>query len=356
MTPTNRPLSPALLACLAALGIGAIASTALSQTALYSNGHATPTNPGLSTGATSASGVAAPASSLWSEAASAGVGNSNAIAGFATQQTSSGGPFRFADDVAVPASITNPGGWLVSTISFYAYQPGAAANPFTAANVRIWSGRPGDAGSTVVFGDTTTNRMTASTATNMYRVFNSTATPGSVAPDTTRRIYRIDVSVRTPGAGGARLLLRPGTYWIDWQLDSNTANDDAFAPPVTTPGSRAPTGTNAGNARQYVASSLGGAWFDAIDPGKPSVAADVVQALPFLIDGAIHCAADMDDGSGAGTPDESVNIDDLIFMLRAFEEGALAADIDNGSGTGLGDQAVNIDDLVFFLRRFEEGC
>lgn len=68
------------------------------------------------------------------------------------------------------------------------------------------------------------------------------------------------------------------------------------------------------------------------------------------------CVADVDDGSGTGTPDNGVTIDDLLYYLRIFEEGAIAADVDDGSGTGTPDGGVTIDDLLYFLQRFEAGC
>jgi len=71
------------------------------------------------------------------------------------------------------------------------------------------------------------------------------------------------------------------------------------------------------------------------------------------------CPADLDnDGllTNGGTPDHAVTIDDLLFLLTAFESGNLAADLDNGSNTGTRDNAVTIDDLLYFLSHFEAGC
>ncbi len=68
------------------------------------------------------------------------------------------------------------------------------------------------------------------------------------------------------------------------------------------------------------------------------------------------CVADVDDGSGTGTPDGGVTIDDLIFYLGLFEEGDVGADVDDGSGTGTPDGGVTIDDLIYYLTRFEAGC
>lgn len=83
-----------------------------------------------------------------------------------------------------------------------------------------------------------------------------------------------------------------------------------------------------------------------------SRSAFVLRRLPDVA----LCAADLDDGSGTGTPDGGVTIDDLLYFLVAFEAGTAAADLDDGSGTGTPDGGVTIDDLIFFLVRFEQGC
>lgn len=69
-----------------------------------------------------------------------------------------------------------------------------------------------------------------------------------------------------------------------------------------------------------------------------------------------RCPADVDDGSGSGTPDGAVTIDDLLFYLRIYATGAPAADLDDGTGTGSPDGGVTLDDLLFFIGRFETGC
>ncbi len=68
------------------------------------------------------------------------------------------------------------------------------------------------------------------------------------------------------------------------------------------------------------------------------------------------CAADMDDGSGAGVLDGAVTIEDLVYFLSRFELGDPGVDIDDGSQTGRPDEGVDISDLVYFLARFEAGC
>ncbi len=70
-----------------------------------------------------------------------------------------------------------------------------------------------------------------------------------------------------------------------------------------------------------------------------------------------RCVPDVDDGSGTGTPDGSVDIADLLYYLSIFNIGLLpCADIDDGSGTGTPDGFVDIADLLYFLAQFNAGC
>lgn len=235
---------------------GLAAAASASAVTLFNNGP-------LATGATTASGVAAPAGQQWSEvsARTSEPGISNTVAGFSMNSA-----FRIADDFTVAA-----GGWTVNSIRVFGYVTGSAAgtNPFTAAGARlqIWNGRPGDVGSSVIFGDTTTNRLTTSGNTDMLRIFNTTTPPPGTAPGTTRLIRFLDLNV-----GG--LNLAAGTYWIDWGV-LGTAG---FAPSITIPGQGNRPGDN---GRQF----NGTTWTDMVDAGNPAAGADLIQDLPFIIDG-----------------------------------------------------------------------
>ncbi len=89
-------------------------------------------------------------------------------------------------------------------------------------------------------------------------------------------------------------------------------------------------------------------------PGTPtSIAA---AGLPVPTVPPPTCAADLDDGSGTGTPDGSVDISDLLYYLGLFDAGDLDADLDDGSGTGTQDGSVDISDLLYYLGLFEVGC
>jgi hypothetical protein len=72
--------------------------------------------------------------------------------------------------------------------------------------------------------------------------------------------------------------------------------------------------------------------------------------------GTPACVADVDDGSGTGTPDGGVDINDLLYFLGIFDAGVVAADVDDGSATGTPDGGVDINDLLYFLARFDAGC
>lgn len=223
-------------------------------------------NGTLSTGPTSQSGIPAPAGTTWSEVAN-NTGNtteSNTSAG----STINVGSFTLADDFIVPAGQT----WNISKFSFFAYQTGSAAtpSPFTGLFLRVFNGNP-SAGGTVVFGDLTTNRLSASVDPLMYRIFNSTVPPPGTAPGTTRKIWRVEANVT--------LSLPAGTYWVEWgsQVASNSATAH-FAPANTVAGQRTTPGANA--LQKNVSTS---AWTPVIDAGNPATAPDVPLDFPFQI-------------------------------------------------------------------------
>lgn len=231
-------------------------------------------NGPFQTGATSKSGVAAPAGAQWSEVQNF-AGNttqSNNAAGSAVNQAT----FRLADDFVIPVGET----WTINSVNTFAYLTGGGATtPFTAATLRIWDGRPGDAGSNIIFGDTTTNRLGASTDTNTFRIFNSAFPPPGSAPGTTRRIWQNTLTV------SPALVLTAGDYWIDWAttVNSNAATAH-FSPGTTIVDTR---GTLIMNARQ----SNAGVWVDAVDIGEPAatpqpnVVPDAALDFPFKLDG-----------------------------------------------------------------------
>ncbi len=84
-----------------------------------------------------------------------------------------------------------------------------------------------------------------------------------------------------------------------------------------------------------------------------SACGSVLSSPAFL---GAACVADVDDGTGTGTPDGGVTIDDLLFYLSVYTLGDSRADVDDGSSTGTRDGGVTIDDLLFFVARYADGC
>jgi hypothetical protein len=246
---------------------------------LYNNGP-------LSTGTTTKSGVTAPTGFTWSEVQnSAGdTTSSNTTSGFSGGQASATAFFRLADDFTVPTGQT----WTLDSIAFYAYQSGGTNLPFAQCNLRIWVGRPGDPGSVVVFGDTTTNRLSTTGSAAMYRIFNTKYPPPGTVQGTTRLLQYLNVKI-VPA-----LQLPEGSYWLDWStvLQIQAAH---FAPSATIIGRR---GLANWNGRQFITTFV---WQDALDAGNPTTAPDSVQDFPFILYGRGGGTAV---GEGSGIPTE----------------------------------------------------
>jgi hypothetical protein len=159
--------------------------------------------------------------------------------------------------VADEFTVTDPSGWDVDTITFFTYQTGSTTtSTINALNVRIWNGPPNDPASTVVWGDTTTNVLTSTTWTNIYRVTDTTLTT------TNRPIMTAVATVNT--------VLPPGTYWVDWQI-GGTLSSGPWIPPVTILGL-----TTTGNALQFTTTG----WAALTDSFTLTP-----QGLPFIVEG-----------------------------------------------------------------------
>ena len=226
----------------------------------YSNGP-------LSTGAVSKSGVTAPVGYTWSEAQN-NTGNtteSNTNSGFGCQKVGTVTNNFCADDFVIPAGET----WNITSIALFAYITGfaGATPPGMKARVKILNGPPNAGTPTVVFGDDTTDRFASAQDAMMYRIFNS-AYPSTVnVPGTTRKIWRVNTT--TP------VVLAPGTYWMQIQMEDAASVATVWTPPVTTIGVR---GLPTDNGLQNT-----GAWAPLLDAGNPATAPDYPQDLPFII-------------------------------------------------------------------------
>ena len=162
---------------------------------------------------------------------------------------------RIADDF----TVSNPGGWAIDSLVFYAWQTNSGRTPtITTLYYRIWDGSPDDPGSSVVFGDLATNRLTATTWSGIYRALDSSPS------DTTRPLMFVTAS------GGATLL--PGIYWIEWAAEGMLVSGP-WCPPITILGQY-----STGNALTYTVPS--GPWAPVVDNSYP-------QGFPFFIYGTM---------------------------------------------------------------------
>ena len=125
------------------------------------------------------------------------------------------GGLSVADDFVVPAS------WTITSVNFQGYQTNSGTtSTFTGAYFRIYDGDP-SAGGVVVWGDFTTNHMTTTDFTNIYRV----NAPGE---GTARPVMNVTCN-------GLSIVLAPGTYWIEWAL-TGSGSSGPWVPNVVDPG------------------------------------------------------------------------------------------------------------------------
>lgn len=156
--------------------------------------------------------------------------------------------YKVADDFTINATS-----WTVDSIAFYAYQTGSTTtSTMTDYRVRIWQGTPGTG--TVVWGDTTTNRVARTHWSGCYR--------GSDLLGTTRPIMRTVCA--TPS-----LTLIGGTYWVEYAA-AGSLTSGPWAVPITIVNT-----VVTGNAMQR---SNTGVWANLVDGANQ-------QGLPFQIYG-----------------------------------------------------------------------
>ena len=165
------------------------------------------------------------------------------------------GGHRLADDFVVPSH-----GWRVRGLRVPAFQRGAEAGvtPLATMNLRVWDGVPGTPGSSILIGNTVTNRLMQSGFAGIYRVMGA-------------RVGDDSAPLFDAVAGNFSVVLAPGTYWVDWQLQGSLASGP-LVPPVTRAGQ-----AGSGNALQF----RGDDWYPIAG------VADAGQELPFILTGAL---------------------------------------------------------------------
>jgi hypothetical protein len=236
----------------AAIAAATLATFTAHAAVLYDNG-----SP--STGPVASNGTVAPTGTTWSES------NGGTI-GWTSSSSSSGTVYGLADDFSIAAGST----WNVSSIDVLAYVTdvsASAASPIRSVTLRIWSGTPGTAGAALVWGDYTTNRLTGSTFSNIYR-----AELGF--PEPQRPIW--DNTVDTAG-----LALGAGTYWVEWTTSYLPDLGRSYGVPVYMPGVGAKPDAN-GMQSSRDPNTGTTTWSPVIDSGI-----NAQQDLPFIVNGTV---------------------------------------------------------------------
>lgn len=179
--------------------------------------------------------------------------------GFGHQQTAFN---RVADDFTITDCA-----WRIDSVVFFGYQTGSTTtSTFTGVNFRVWDSIPDAPGSSIVFGDTTTNRLIRTVWSGAYRVTETTS------GNSTRPIMRNVCTMNST-------IIPAGTYWLDWS-SAGSLGSGPWAP-ARTPVMVAITG----NGRQRI----GSVWNNLVDGGTNTPA----QGLPFIIYGtALNASAD----------------------------------------------------------------
>ncbi len=175
--------------------------------------------------------------------------------------------FGQATNVWVTDDFTVPAGeiWTLTRLNIWGYQTNAATSqPLGALFIQIFANDPNTG--TLVFGDTTTNRMLSSTWDNAYRVTETTRGASNRA------------LMKTVGDLG-NISLGPGTYWIAWAANGTFNPTGAvFGPPVTIWGQRGKPGAN--GLQSTTGGALGTYGTALMDTGTP-------QDMPFQLEGTI---------------------------------------------------------------------
>jgi hypothetical protein len=186
-------------------------------------------NGNLNTGTLNSVGVVAPTPNSWSE-----VQLGNGTTGF----NATPGSFFLADNFTVCAN------WTVSKFTFYAYVTGYASptvSPINDVKMAMYNTDPSVGAPAPVFGDVTTNRFSASTPANLYRVFNGQSL-------TDRQVWKVEVNTTA-------LSLTPGGYWVVFSI-GNTVTPAAptWVPLSTVVGTLTQPGNNEPNPSRNISS------------------------------------------------------------------------------------------------------
>lgn len=231
----------------------------------------------------------------------------------------SGNPTGFNQLMADEFVLCSPAS--IDKITFYSYQTANdafyPASTITGASLRINQGFPGSACGSVVYGDGSTNVMSSTQWSGIYR------TSALGLDSCLRMIQEVEIEFVPP------LNLGPGVYWLEVGFDGSMSSGP-WMPPRTTPGDAV-----TGNGMQSLdGGSTYGAAQDAGNGGQ--------KGVPFKVEGTGGAC-----GGGFAPEDlnmdEQVNVTDLLLLLTAW--GACPGCPEDLNG----DNTVNVTDLLQLL-------
>ncbi len=166
---------------------------------------------------------------------------------------------RVADDFTIPANVY----WFVDSVIFYQYQTGSTTtSTINHVDFMVWNGQPES--STIMYGDSMTNRFDGSTFSGCYRTRNIDLTTANTRP-IMRTVHKF-----TP-----TLMLGPGTYFLDWRCGGSLGSGP-WANPIAIVSQ-----VNMGDAQQRIA----GVWNALVDAKLSSTV-----GLPFVLKGTVSAA------------------------------------------------------------------
>jgi hypothetical protein len=176
-----------------------------------------------------------------------------------------GGNFNLPSFSRADNFTVTGGGWNISSMMFFGYQTnGGIPSTITGLYARIWLDTDGDGidgDDSVVWGDMTTNIMSFTGWTGIYR------TSATAFDNTQRPIMNIL-------ADGLDVTLADGEYWVEFAATGSTTSGP-WVPLVSSPDAAI-----IGNSLIYSVSA--GTWSQAIDSGNSEG-----YELPFMINGTV---------------------------------------------------------------------
>ncbi len=209
----------------------------------------------------------------------------------ANHNSSAGNYFYLADDFEVT------GKWTINTMTFFGYQTlSTTTSTITGVYLRIWDGIPDQPGSSVVWGNLTTNRLSSSSWSGVYRA------PIADLSNNQRPVMEIVADLT-----GCEL--NEGIYWVQYGF-TGSLTSGPWGVPLTILGQ-----TTTCNALHKTSTG----WQPLLDAGSLTQ-----QGLPFLVNGELTNWLSLNPLAGQINPTENQTVN-LNFNAAGLSDGVYHA-------------------------------